>query len=209
MNGNKMSLRVIMGPMFSGKTSKVQEYVRKYTCLGRPTLVLTYAADTRYQADGVTAIINHDQLSVPARAVTPDGLESVLGLPEYLSARLVVLDEAQFFGAQLERFIRISVDGYRKDVVLVGLDSDADRRPFSEFLLIAAQADHVEKLQALCIPCGDGTLAPFTRSLKERANRVVVGGSELYQPVCRQHFNASSPLSSSSSSSSSSCDASA
>lgn len=184
-----MSLRVIMGPMFSGKTSKVQEYVRKYKCLGRPTLVLTYAADTRYQADGVTAIINHDQLSVPARAVTPDGLDAVLQLPEFLSARLVVLDEAQFFGAQLERFVKIATDGYRKDVVLVGLDSDADRRPFTEFLLIAAQADYVEKLQALCIPCGDGTLAPFTRSLKERANRVVVGGAELYQPVCRRHFN--------------------
>jgi len=193
-----MSLRVVMGPMFSGKTSKVQEYVRKYTCLGRPTLVLTYAADTRYQADGVTAIINHDLLSVPARAVSPEGLEDILGTPEYLSARLVVLDEAQFFGAQLERFVKISVDGYRKDVVLVGLDSDADRKPFTEFLLIAAQADHVEKLQALCVPCGDGTLAPFTRSLKERVNRVVVGGAELYQPVCRRHFNTAGTSSSSS-----------
>jgi thymidine kinase len=187
-----MSLRVIMGPMFAGKTSEIQAIVRRYTCLGRAVLVLTSALDDRYQ-ESVTAIVNHDRLSVPARAVKPKDLFSVLAWPEFCSAKLVVIDEAQFFSedGMLERFVRIAVDGLQKDVVLVGLDSDAERKPFTGLLALCAQADHVEKRSALCVMCSDGTPAIFTRSLKERVGRVVVGGAEMYQPVCRKHFNAS------------------
>jgi len=149
---------------------------------------------------GVSAVINHDRLSVPARAVKPSELLDVMKWPEFLNARLVVLDEAQFFSEgseDLARFVRVSVEGMQKNVVLVGLDSDADRKPFLGFLALCAQADSVEKKSAMCVLCGDGTPAIFTRSLKERADRVTVGGAELYQPVCRNHFNASlSPASS-------------
>lgn len=189
-----MSLRIIMGPMFAGKTSEIQAIVRRYTCLGRAVLVLTSAMDDRYQEGGVTAIVNHDRLSVPARAIRPSDLLEVLKWPEFLSARLVVLDETQFFSegsGDLERFVKVAVEGLQKNVVLVGLDSDADRKPFLGFLALCAQADLVEKKSALCVPCNDGTPAIFTRSLKERADRVQVGGAELYQPVCRKHFNAS------------------
>jgi thymidine kinase len=188
-----MSLRIIMGPMFAGKTSEIQAIVRRYTCLGRAVLVLTSAMDDRYQ-EGVTAIINHDRLSVPARAVRPTELLEVLTWREFLSARLIVLDETQFFSegsGDLAQFVKVAVEGMQKDVVLVGLDSDADRKPFLGFLTLCAQADAVEKKTALCIPCNDGTPAIFTRSLKERTDRVTVGGAELYQPVCRKHFNAS------------------
>ena len=199
-----MSLRIIMGPMFAGKTSEIQAIVRRYTCLGRAVLVLTSAMDDRYQEGGVTAIVNHDRLSVPARAVRPAELLEVLNWPEFLSARLIVLDETQFFSegsGDLERFVKVAVEGFQKDVVLVGLDSDADRKPFLGFLALCAQADSVEKKTALCIPCNDGTPAIFTRSLKERADRVTVGGAELYQPVCRKHFSSLMPLPSSPSSS--------
>jgi thymidine kinase len=187
-----MSLRIIMGPMFAGKTSEIQAIVRRYTCLGRAVLVLTSAMDDRYQEGGVTAIVNHDRLSVPARAVRPAELLDVMKWPEFLSARLIILDETQFFSegsGDLEKFVKVALEGFQKDVVLVGLDSDADRKPFLGFLALCAQADSVEKKTALCIPCNDGTPAIFTRSLKERADRVTVGGAELYQPVCRKHFS--------------------
>jgi len=197
-----MSLRIIMGPMFAGKTSEIQAIVRRYTCLGRAVLVLTSAMDDRYQEGGVTAIVNHDRLSVPARAIRPTDLLDVLKWREFLHARLVVLDETQFFSegsGDLERFVKVAVEGMQKDVVLVGLDSDADRKPFLGFLALCAQADSVEKKTALCIPCNDGTPAIFTRSLKERADRVTVGGAELYQPVCRKHFSCVSSSTSTSS----------
>ena len=204
-----MSLRIIMGPMFAGKTSEIQSIVRRYACLGRAVLVLTSAMDDRYQepGGGVTAIVNHDRLSVPARAIRPTDLLDVMKWPEFLYARLIVLDETQFFSegsGDLARFVKVAVEGMQKDVVLVGLDSDADQKPFLGFLSLCAQADSVEKKTALCIPCNDGTPAIFTRSLKERADRVTVGGAELYQPVCRKHFTSLPSLPSSTSTSTSS-----
>lgn len=187
-----MSLRVIVGPMFAGKTSEIQSVVRRYECLGRPVLVLTADIDNRYQSDGVRAIVNHDRTAMPAVAVAVDGLMRVLELPEFAEAAAVVVDEAQFFVGCLIPFVRAAVDGANKHVVVVGLDSDAERRPFGDVLAAAAQADSVEKRTALCRRCGDGTAAIFTRRLLGgggSSDPVAVGGADSYEPVCRRHFN--------------------
>jgi thymidine kinase len=185
-----MSLRVIVGPMFAGKTSEIQSVVRRYECLGRSVLVLTADIDNRYQAEGVQAIVNHDRAAMPAVAVAVDGLMRVLELPEFAEAAAVVVDEAQFFVGCLIPFVRAAVDGANKHVVVVGLDSDAERRPFGDVLAAAAQADSVEKRTALCRRCGDGTAAIFTRRLLGGGGATVdVGGADRYEPVCRRHFN--------------------
>ena len=190
-----MSLRVIVGPMFAGKTSEIQSVVRRYECLGRSVLVLTADIDNRYQSDGVRAIVNHDRAAMPAVAVAVDGLMRVLEMPEFAEAAAVVVDEAQFFVGCLIPFVRAAVDGANKHVVVVGLDSDAERRPFGDVLAAAAQADSVEKRTALCRRCGDGTAAIFTRRLLGgggggSSDPVAVGGADSYEPVCRRHFNA-------------------
>ncbi len=184
-----MSLRVVVGPMFAGKTSEIQSVVRRYGCLGKKVLVLTADIDNRYQ-NTVTAIVNHDRSSVPARAVPVDGLMAALRWPEFDEATAVVVDEAQFFVGCLIPFVRAAVDGAGKHVVVVGLDSDAEQRPFGDVLALMAHADSIEKKTALCRHCGDGTAAIFTRCLKARdgAGQVVVGGAEMYEPVCRRHY---------------------
>jgi thymidine kinase len=185
-----MSLRVVMGPMFAGKTSEIQGVVRRYQCLGKSVLVLTADIDNRYQSD-VAAIINHDRTAIPARAVPIDGLAGVLTWPEFTAATALVIDEAQFFRGCLLDFVRATVDEHGKHVTVVGLDGDADRRPFGDVLALVPLADSVAKLTALCRHCGDGTAAIFTRARAARdasGGQVAVGGAEMYEPVCRRHF---------------------
>lgn len=184
-----MSLRVVMGPMFAGKTSEIQGVVRRNQCLGREVLVLTADIDNRYQSD-VAAIINHDRTAIPARAVSVDGLAGVLGWPEFAAASAIVIDEAQFFRGCLVEFVRAAVDEHGKHVTVVGLDGDAERRPFGDVLTLVPLADSVVKLTALCKLCGDGTPAIFTRALRQSDTQVAVGGADLYEPVCRRHFGA-------------------
>jgi thymidine kinase len=178
-----MSLRIVVGPMFAGKTSEIQSVVRRSECLG-PVLVLTAANDTRY---GVDAVINHDRIAVPARPVALDGLYEVLTWPEFATAKVVVIDEAQFFSSLID-FVTAAVDRYGKHVVVVGLDGDAERRPFGEVLALMAHADVIEKKTALCRRCGDGTAAIFTKALSGREERVTVGGANIYEPMCRRHY---------------------
>lgn len=189
------SLRVVVGPMFAGKTSEIQSIVRRFGCLGASVLVLTADIDNRYQSK-VAAIVNHDRAALPARAVAVEGLGEVLEWPDFAAATAVVVDEAQFFVGCLIPFVRAAVDNHGKHVIVVGLDSDSEQRPFGDVLALMAHADTIEKKTALCRSCGDGTAAIFTRRLGAVEGQVAVGGSDLYEPVCRRHFNSSLPPSS-------------
>ena len=195
MSVSSGSLRIIVGPMFAGKTSEIQSVVRRYGCLDKKVLVLTANIDNRYQSS-VAAIVNHDRSSVPAQAVPVDSLLSVLETPDFAAATAIVVDEAQFFVGCLIPFVQAAVDRYGKHVVVVGLDSDAEQRPFGDVLALMAHADSIEKKTALCRRCGDGTPAIFTKKISgdPGAGQVAVGGAEMYEPVCRRHFNSVSLL---------------
>jgi thymidine kinase len=181
--------------MFAGKTSEVQSVVRRYSCLGKSVLVLTADIDNRYASvdpiNGNTSVVNHDKSAIPARAVSITGLMDVLTWPSFASATAIVVDEAQFFVGCLIPFVCSAVDTWGKHVVVVGLDSDANRRPFGDVLALASHADSIEKKTALCKRCGDGTVAIFTKKLNSSnaLDPVEVGGASLYEPVCRKHFN--------------------
>lgn len=185
------SLRVVVGPMFAGKTSEIQSVVRRYKCLGKSVLVLKPNIDTRFlDPDSPSAVVSHDRTSVPARAVGINDLMDVLAWSCYSEATAIVIDEAQFFQGCLLPFVRTAIrDG--KHLTVVGLDSDAEQNPFGDVLALGALADSIEKKTALCKRCGDGTAAIFTRALGPRtAGQVEVGGAELYEPVCRRHYHA-------------------
>ncbi len=188
MGPGTMSLRVVVGPMFAGKTSEIQSVVRRYSRLGKAVLVLTADIDNRYSS--TAALVNHDRAEIPARAVpVAGGLLSVLDWAEFRDATAIVVDEAQFFTDCLIPFVRSAVDVWGKHVVVVGLDSDAEQRPFGDVLALMAHADSIEKKTALCLRCGDGTAAIFTRRLRAGGgDQVEVGGADLYEPVCRRHF---------------------
>ena len=185
--GMAMSLRIVVGPMFAGKTSEIQSVVRRYGCLNKPVLILTPNIDIRYSKD---AIVNHDKNAIPASAVGVHGLMDVLTWDSFQGATAIVVDEAQFFVGCLIPFVRAAVDTWGKHVIVVGLDSDAEQRPFGDVLALAAHADSIEKKTALCCRCGDGTPAIFTKAIGSRETQVAVGGADMYEPVCRRHFNA-------------------
>jgi thymidine kinase len=115
-------------------------------------------------------------------------LMGVLDWLGFIEATAVVVDESQFFVGCLIPFVRAAVDTYGKHVVVVGLDSDTEQKPFGDVLALAAHADSIEKKTALCKRCGDGTAAIFTRAIGIKEEQVAVGGSERYEPVCRRHY---------------------
>lgn len=53
------SIQIIMGPMFSGKSSELMRLVKRFTIADRNCLVLNYAADNRYSSEG--KVSTHDK----------------------------------------------------------------------------------------------------------------------------------------------------
>jgi thymidine kinase len=180
-----MSLTLIIGPMFAGKSSAILQKVRRADVLGWKHLVITNRIDTRYDLSGCQ-VVTHDHAS--ADAVGVQVLAEVLGTDAYTDARLIVVEEAQFF-PDLLNFVKKAVDEDKKEVVVVGLDGDSDRKPFGEILNVLPLADEVIRLSALCKRCGDGTRAVFTALVRgEKSGQVCVGGADMYEAMCRRHY---------------------
>lgn len=177
-----MSLEIILGPMFAGKSSYLLSTIRRYSAIGFPTLVLTSEIDTRYATN---AICSHNHESHPAMAVKE--LMTIRDTVGYISARLIVIEESQFF-PDLMKFTLEAVEKDKKDVIVVGLDGDSERRPFGEILQLIPYCDKVTKVTALCKRCGDGKEALFTYRTTNETSVVSVGTSDRYEALCRKHY---------------------
>jgi thymidine kinase len=186
VSGNrKMSLHILMGPMFAGKSSEILHITNRYKSLGWNVCVIGHSTDLRYGND--EKLYTHNRESTTC--LKTDDLFQVFEKEPYKNANVVIVDEAQFF-PRLKEFTLRAVEDEGKQVYIVGLDGDADRKPFGELLDCIPYADSVKKLKAFCKLCGDGTDAIFTRCDKpsEKQGQVHVGGADMYQPVCRKHF---------------------
>lgn len=179
------SLTIIMGPMFAGKSSAVISRLRRAEVLGWNSFVITSSADKRYTEK--SKIMTHDLASMDATGATVlKGLEQ---RAEYAQARLIVIEEGQFF-ADLYDFVARAVEEDGKDVVVVGLDGDSDRKPFGDILRLVPLADEVQRLTSLCKRCGDGTAGLFSALVRgsKGGEQIFVGGSDSYEAMCRKHY---------------------
>jgi len=192
-----MRLTLIMGPMFAGKSSAVITKVRRAEVIGWKTLVITSSIDTRYENTdtGTSHLTTHDKNSLSALGVSV--LKGVCERSDYISARLIVIEEAQFFPDLYEFVIRaLEKDG--KDLIVVGLDGDSDRKPFGQMLNLVPIADEILRLTSLCKRCGDGSPALFSALVRgtAKAEQIFVGGTDVYEAMCRKHYLENSLLSS-------------
>jgi thymidine kinase len=178
-----MSLELIVGPMFAGKTSALQSIIRRHEALGIKCMVFKPIRDSRYGNDAY--IYNHDNTRIYATAV--DSLMAEFHSHYYPSLKLIVIEEGQFF-EDLYDFVLRAVEVDKKHVVVGGLDGDRFRRPFGQILQLIPLADRITKLTSLCKLCADGTPALFSYSNTHSSETIHIGGAESYIPVCRNHY---------------------
>lgn len=177
-----MSLDIVLGPMWAGKSSYILGKIRRYRAIGWNVFVVTHSMDDRY---GQQIISNHDNQHLPACACKE--LSHLSEDKRYKDAQLLILEESQFF-SDLFDFVVKAVDEDGKHVVCVGLDGDSERRPFGDILKLIPYCDHVEKITSLCVECCDGTPALFSHRILPSNNQIEVGSSNTYKPLCRKHF---------------------
>jgi thymidine kinase len=109
---------------------------------------------------------------------------------------VIGIDEAQFFDEYLVDFVHNLVEEQRKYVIVVGLDGDFKRQRFGHILDLIPFADNVAKLHAYCKRCAETkktlTAALFSHYTSGTPNvvedAVIVGGSDLFQAVCRSCY---------------------
>jgi len=98
---------------------------------------------------------------------------------------VVGVDEAQFFDDGLVDVCnQLANNGVR--VIVAGLDMDFRGKPFGPIPKLLSVAEYVTKVHAICVRCGN--LANYTHRLSKEDRLILLGETDLYEPLCRICF---------------------
>jgi thymidine kinase len=173
-------LLVIYGCMYANKSTELINLANKLTNHGYKVLAIKFIDDTRYEPhneNGVTSIISHNGISYPAVSVRylNDCVDKLSDVDT------VIIDEGQFFSDLIE-FAEL-VCGMKKTIVVAGLDLTFQKLPFGQMPELIKKASWSMKLRA---KCNCGAPAEFTKRIVASTEVVLIGGSEMYLPVCEK-----------------------
>ena len=174
-------LELIIGPMFSGKTSEILSLTKQYTLSKMSPCVINYSEDTRYHD---RMLSTHDKNMIPC--INTLHLRDILTTDNIQKYSVFLINEGQFFPDLYESVLSL-VDKHHKIVHVCGLDGDFQRNEFGQLLKLIPICDNIIKKTAICSVCEDGTKALFSHRLSKETEIKVIGSSN-YIPVCRKCY---------------------
>ena len=174
-------LEIIIGSMFSGKTSRLLTIKRMYDICNIQCHVINFVEDNRYHS---TMLSTHDKCLISC--INVKKLKDALTEQIIKKYDIFLINEGQFFCDLFEEVEKL-VNVHNKKVYVCGLDSDYQLKKFGQILDLIPICDNVIKQHALCIECKNGTKAIFSKRLsKEKKQKMI--GIDNYIPVCRKCY---------------------
>ena len=174
-------LELIIGPMFSGKTSKILDLHRQYSFCNMNVMVVNYDEDTRYHE---TMLSTHDQKMISCHNMHT--LKELLSEENIKNTDAFLINEGQFFSDVFEVIVEL-VDQHKKIVHVCGLDGDFQRKRFGNLLDLIPYSNDITKLSSFCTICKNGERGIFTHRLsKEKEQKLI--GFDNYVPLCRKCY---------------------
>lgn len=199
LNKEKLAsyLEIIIGPMFSGKTSKILDIYKQCKFCNIDVMVINHSLDTRYDNEMLST---HDKQMIPCYQM--DQLNKLFKLPLvinelepeqdqeaihniYNKSKVILINEAQFFPDLDKSVKQMLLDN--KQIYIAGLDGDFEQKKFGQVIDLIPLCDKITKYTSLCGICKDGTPAIFSKRLGYETEQMIIGSSN-YLPVCRSCF---------------------
>lgn len=188
-------LELIIGPMFSGKTSKILDIYKQCKFCNILVCIINHSLDTRYHE---TMISTHDKVMAPCLQTAELNeiwtMEYGFNEPNNYqlechnllrNSEVILINEGQFFPDLYE--VVFDMLHFNKKIYICGLDGDFERKKFGSILDLIPLCDKVTKLTSLCSQCKDGTPGIFSMRLTNEKKQTVIG-IENYIPVCRKCY---------------------
>lgn len=191
-----MSITTIIGPMFSGKTTELLRLVKRQKFVKKNCLIIKHSLDTRYDNTNN----NVEKSEIFRHITTHDGLCynecDIIYLPDFNNNQIindiikkykvVGIDEGFFF--KDINFFCNKLANAGIYVIVSSIDSSYKQEIFPEIADLIATSEQVIKLTAICMVCQKQD-ASFTIRTNDSEEKIVVGGKEMYQCVCRSCLN--------------------
>lgn len=171
-------MKLIYGPMFSGKTEKLIKLAREATATGRDVRCFKHASDTRYHEFYIST---HDGDKIVSSPVHTAGelYDAAYGA-EYL-----FVDEIQFFKPSVVPVLQ-ALEDMGTDITVAGLMHKFDGTQFRTTEKIWEKATHADIMMAVCATCDQPAM--YTQRLTPIKNNNWVGGVADWSPRCENHF---------------------
>ncbi len=191
-------LELIIGPMYSGKTSRLVEIYKQCKFCNIHVAVINHSIDNRYDDE---LLSTHDQVKIPCIKtdklldIYPNDIcidSDISSIPrindklKIATSSVILINEGQFF-SDLEEFVKNLLSNNKK-IYVCGLDGDFERKKFGQILDLIPLCDKVTKLTSLCSICKNGTPGIFSKRITNEKEQTVVG-SDNYIPVCRSCYD--------------------
>jgi thymidine kinase len=173
------SIEVICGSMFSGKTEELIRRLKRANFAKMNVQIFKPCIDVRYSEDEV---VSHDSHSINSTPISSPA--KMLEISE--DVQVVGIDEAQFFDNSIIEVVQALANrGVR--VIIAGLDTDFLGKPFGPMPALMAVAEDIQKVHAICVRCGSP--ANHSHRLSKSSELVVLGETDIYEPLCRHCYN--------------------
>ncbi len=178
-----MSLKIVTGSMYSGKTTKLIE-LKKDLPDNAQLLIINHSYDDRY-TDG-SYIVSHDNKK--ELAVKTSVLNNV-HIQEHITH--IFIDEIQFFDNQdVLSFITRMLFENKKNIVAAGLVCDINMNDFKSTVSLFKYADEVFYLKGHCTFCDNNSSCTYVPGLSKRGGNIDTIDMEKlnsynFLPVCK------------------------
>lgn len=170
---NVGEVQLILGPMFSGKTSELIRKYSRYVIAEKKCVMVKYGKDTRFS---LTDVVTHDGVKISA--LTCDTLAN-LDFPA--DTNVICIDEIQFYDDAVEFVKKTSSRGIT--IVAAGLNGTYKQEEFKTVSQLLPLATDLVFCKSICHTCKrDG--ATFSKRISADIGDVVIGGADKYEAAC-------------------------
>lgn len=158
-------LILIIGPMFSCKTQNLMNRMTIHRRRGKKCIIIRHGLDKRFDDGG--KIKTHDGHVIGVDTEHTYRIQLDFGqLEGFMSYDVIGIDEGQWFAnpRELHEF-SLSLVKMGKEVIIAGLLTDKDLKPYNVIKDLMPIADKIVLLRAVCRRCGGKAI--FTNEIKK------------------------------------------
>lgn len=194
-NFGRHPIKLITGPMFSGKTQELLGKLSRHEAIGHKVLLICSTKDNRGdsgEAVQVGATTTHRKHTSGLSNATEISVSNLEDIPQsmIINHDAIGIDEGQFF-PDLEVVITWALNN-KKILYVAGLMSTSEGKLFGKMANLLPFSKHIQ-LEAVCELCykkhgGVFVNAMMTQCITEKLEDEMIGTSQ-YIPVCLRHWS--------------------
>jgi len=192
-NKNMGKLEIIMGTMFSGKTSYLLNKIALFVELNLKVLYINIDFDDRSDLEFSTHNPIFNSIDFKKKEKINENLTMIkvrdFSNITFESYDIIMIDEAHFFD-DIIKFTKKLLDN-KKHVIIATLIADYKGNKFGKVLDLIPICDEIIRLESYCIECSKQkkiNKAIYSKRITKNKESIDIGGSDKYIAVCREHY---------------------